>query len=153
MPRTVVPPVRYRSSSNDSSADARTDGGARPTGGDGLPERLVKYVPAETLAFFVPLASAIGGDRDVLLVTVLAVGLAGTVGYLWLHGQRAEPDVRPLPHFYVLSALAFLAWAIGTSGNVSALVRLDQVAAGVVLGLAVFLIPLLDEVLNRRLGR
>jgi hypothetical protein len=36
---------------------------------------------------------------------------------------------------------------------VAALVGLDQVEAGVLLGLAVFLVPLLDDVLNRVFGR
>lgn len=39
MPRTVVPPAELRGARE------------RPIGGDPLPERLVKYVPAETLAF------------------------------------------------------------------------------------------------------
>jgi hypothetical protein len=138
MPRTVVPPVQFRG-----------PGGVLPGGGDGLPERLVKYVPAETLAFFVPLAAALGPDRGPWLITIVVAGAVGTAGYLWVAGQRTRPDERPLPHFYVLAILAFLCWALGTSGGVAGLVGLDQTEAGVVLGLAVFLIPLLDEVLNR----
>jgi hypothetical protein len=141
MPRTVVPPVQYRGPRS------------RPVGGDGLPERLVKYVPAETLAFFIPIAAGIGSHRNGLLVGVLAAGLVGTIGYLWLAAQRSSADRRPLPHFYLLAGLAFLCWAVGTSTNVSVLVRMDQTEAGTILGLAVFLIPLLDEVLNRLLGR
>jgi hypothetical protein len=142
MPRTVVPPIRWRGS------------GAPPsTGGDGFPERLVKYVPAETLAFFVPLAAVLDPDHKPWLITVLAAGAVGTVGYLWLAGRLAGPDERPLPHFYVLSCVAFLCWAVGTSGGVAALVGLDRVEAGVLLGLAVFLVPLLDDVLNRLFGR
>lgn len=141
MPRTVVPPVRFRGAAE------------RSVGGDGLPERLVKYVPAETLAFFVPTAAAIGAERDTLLVVVLVVALVGTIGYLWLAGQRAAEDERPLPHFYVLAGVAFLCWAIGTSANVSALVGMDTTTGGVVLGLAVFAVPLLDEVGNRLLQR
>lgn len=138
MPRTVVPPVAFRAPD-----------GAAPVGGDSLPERLVKYVPAETLAFFVPLAASIGTHRHGLLIAALVAGLVGTIGYLWLAAQRAKPDERPLPHFYVLAATAFLCWAVGTSANVSALVRIDQTTAGVILGFAVFLVPLLDEVLIR----
>jgi hypothetical protein len=138
MPRTVVPPVRLR-------------GAARETaGGDGLPERLVKYVPAETLAFFVPLAPIVGPDRDALLVVVVVAALIGTVGYLWLNGSRLEPDERPRPHFYALAGLAFLAWALGISTLVQDLVGVDEIAAAVVLAVAVFLIPLIDGVLSRR---
>jgi len=141
MPRTVVPPVRMRTA------------GAESVGGDSLPERLVKYVPAETLAFFVPIAAVLGADRRPLLVTVLAIGVVGTAGYLWLAGQKAAEDERPLPHFYVLACLAFLCWAVGTSAGVAGLIGLDPVGAGVVLGAAVFAVPLLDEVLNRVLPR
>jgi hypothetical protein len=113
----------------------------------------VKYVPAETLAFFVPIAAGIGSRRNGLLVGVVAAGLVGTIGYLWLAAQRASADQRPLPHFYVLAGLAFLCWALGTSTNVSSLVGMDQTEGGTILGLAVFLIPLLDEILNRWLRR
>ena len=67
MPRTVVPPTRMRG--RDSSA-----------GGDSLPERLVKYVPAETLAFFVPVAALLGDDHRPWLIVALIVGVIGTAG-------------------------------------------------------------------------
>jgi hypothetical protein len=139
MPRTVVPPLRYRGPRS------------KPVGGDALPDRLVKYVPAETLAFFVPIAAVIGTQRNALLIGVVVAGFVGTIGYLWLAAQRADAEQKPLPHFYVLAGLAFVCWAVGTSANVSALVGMDRVEAGTVLGLAVFLIPLLDEILNRSL--
>jgi hypothetical protein len=143
MPRTVVPPVRFR--------NAR---GAEPAGGDSLPEKLVKYVPAETLAFFVPLAAVLDDDnRKPWLITVLVIGIVGTAGYLWLAARNAAEDERPLPHFYVLACVAFVCWAIGTSAGVAALIGFDRVESGVVLGLAVFLIPLADDVLNRLVRR
>ena len=139
MARTVVYPVVMR------------NGGTPPAGGeaggDSVPERLVKYVPAETLAFFVPAAAGLGADREGLLIAVIVAGLVGTIGYLWVAAQREDEDKRPMTHFYVLAGLAFLCWALGTSGSVSSLVDLDATAAGVILGLAVFLIPLVDEVL------
>ena len=48
MPRTIVPPEDgdQLRSADRGSADSRTE----PP--DGLSEKLVKYVPAETLAFF-----------------------------------------------------------------------------------------------------
>ena len=53
----------------------------------------------------------------------------------------------------LLACVAFVCWAIGTSAGVAALIGLDRVESGVVLGLAVFLIPLMDGVLNRLLRR
>ena len=136
MPRTVVPPVVVR--------------GERVSGtGDGLPERLVKYVPAETLAFFVPISASLDGERTRLLVLVLVAGVLGTVGYLWLGARRLKPEKRPLVAFYPLAALAFLTWALGTSPAVAEMVRVDHTTAAVVFGIAVLLIPLADEVLTR----
>lgn len=144
MTRTVVPPRALRGRPAEL-------GPARAA--DSLPDRIVKYVPAETLAFFVPVAAAIGSRRPALLAAVVVAGLIGTVGYLWLAGQRAAPDQRPLPHFFVLAGLAYLCWAVGTNGNVAALMGLDQLGGAVLLGMAVFLIPMLDEVLVRLLPR
>jgi len=136
MPRTVVPPVVVR--------------GERVSGsGDGLPERLVKYVPVETLAFFVPISAGIDGDRTRLLTLVLVAGVLGTVGYLWLGARTLKPEKRPLVTFYPLAAVAFLTWALSTSPAVAGLVHLDHTAAAVVFGIAVLLIPLADEVLTR----
>jgi hypothetical protein len=132
MARTVVPPVFVRG------------GGAQ--GGDGLPEKFVKYVPAETLAFFVPTAAALGTNRDGWLIAAIIVGALGTVGYLWTAAQREDEDKRPLPYFYFLAVIAYLCWALGTSGSVADLVHADRTVAGVILGAGVFLIPLADSV-------
>jgi predicted membrane channel-forming protein YqfA (hemolysin III family) len=118
------------------------------SGGDSFPERLVKYVPAETLAFFVPVAALLGGDHQAWLIVALVVGVFGTFGYL-LQMTPKEADDRPRPHYYVLACLAFLSWAIGTTPAVADLIHLDQTGAAFVLAVAVFLIPLADALLNR----
>ncbi len=145
MARTVVPPERgrvIRGKTRESAAQ-----------GDSFPERLVKYVPAETLAFFVPASAAIGQSRKGLLITVIVVATIGTMGYLWLNSRGLEDKKKPLPHFYVLAALAFLTWATGTAMNVAKLLGFDAVAGGIVLLIGVFLIPLVDGVLNQLLVR
>jgi hypothetical protein len=141
MPRTVVPPKP----ASKRAADA-------PAGGDQLPEKLVKYIPGETLAFFVPVAAALGSDRKGWLVAVTIVAAIGTVAYLWNSASSTPATERPLPHFYVLAVIAFAAWAIGTSPNIADLISVDDVVAGVILALAVFLVPLADGILNRVLG-
>ena len=116
--------------------------------GDGLPEKLVKYVPAETLAFFVPLAAAAGTDRQGFLIALLVIGIIGTVAYLW-YAARALPDgQRPLIHFYVLAPIAFLCWAIATAPNVAELIGIDSLIAAAILTGAVFLIPITDSILT-----
>ena len=141
MTRTVVPP---------SSSRRRRGQGAEP--GDGLPEKLVKYVPAETLAFFVPTAAALGTDHDGALIAAILIGAAGTVGYLWLAARGEPPAKRPLPHFYALSVIAFACWALGTGPSVMQLVGVDPTVAGVILGFGVFVIPLVDGILSELLG-
>jgi hypothetical protein len=116
--------------------------------GDGLSEKLVKYVPAETLAFFVPISAGLGSSRDGVLLLVIIVAAVGTVGYLWTNGRTLAMDKRPRSHFYLLAVIAFLAWALGTNANVADLVGMDTTVAGVVLGCAIFLIPLVDEVIT-----
>jgi uncharacterized membrane protein len=121
---------------------------AEPAGGDGLPEKLAKYVPAETLAFFVPISATIPDSRMALLWVAVAVGLVGTIIYLIVAAQRATADAKPRLHFFVLAGLAFLAWALGTGKGVQDLIGLDSITAGVILGVAVFLVPLIDSALN-----
>lgn len=137
MPRTVVPSLK----------DPATARG--PLGGDDPATKLVKYVPAETLAFFIPAAAVIGADQTALLVLALAAGAVGTFGYLWLQAQReSDPAKRPLTHYYPLAVVAFGIWAIATSSNVASMLGLDGVAAGILLMVGVFLIPLADGVLT-----
>jgi hypothetical protein len=143
MPRTVVPATPERS----TRAPQDSAGGAR---GDDLPTKLVKYVPAEALAFFVPAAAAIGSGNDVLLIIIVAVGAIGTAGWLWYNASSLPAPERPLVHFYALAVIAFLVWALATAPNVAAIVRLDTVTTGVILAIGVFLIPLVDGILERR---
>jgi hypothetical protein len=116
--------------------------------GDGLPEKLVKYVPAETLAFFVPLAAAAGTDREGFLIALLVIGIIGTVAYLWYAARALPAGQRPLIHFYVLAPLAFLCWAIATAPNVAELIGIDSLIAATILTGAVFLIPITDSIVT-----
>jgi len=66
-----------------------------------------------------------------------------------LQAQReSDPAKRPLAHYYPLAVLAFLIWAVATSSSVAGMLGLSAVAAGVLLLVGVFLIPLADGVLN-----
>jgi beta-phosphoglucomutase-like phosphatase (HAD superfamily) len=136
MPRTVVPPKEAK----------YLDAGA--TQGDSVPEKLVKYIPGEALAFFVPVAAALGTKHNSVLVAAVVVGGIGTVGYLWVVARKLDATSRPLPHFYVLAVIAFAAWALATTASVQKLVGVDDTSAGVGLLFAVFLIPLTDSVCN-----
>src|SRR5882757_1789332 len=105
MARTIIPP---------QAAGMRLDG-SQGEKGDKFPDKLVKYVPAETLAFFVPISASLGLDRTRLLVVATIVGAIGTPGYLWLTARKLPKVEQPLFHFYLLAVLAFACWALGTS--------------------------------------
>lgn len=113
---------------------------------DGMAEKIVKYVPAEVLAFYAP-AYALIPEGDLLLRRiVLGAGLMGTVVYL----LAARPkSAGPPAYFYVLAAIAFLAWAIGVSDVGVQLLGLSSAASKVLFAVGVFLIPGIDEALTR----
>ncbi len=142
MPRTIVPPTVAPSAGGPG-------GKVRLDQGEDLSTKLIKYVPAEAIAFFVPAAAGLGTSRGALLVTTVAVGAAGTLGWLWYNGNSLPPDKRPLPHYYVLSVIAFLIWALATAPNLATLVNLDTTVTGLLLMFGVFLIPLADGILTK----
>lgn len=144
MPRTVVPP---------QPATAPGAGGAAGDPTDKLPEKLAKYVPAETLGFFVPISAVIGTGDEALLIAVIAVALVGTPAYLWMVAPNAPDPTRPRVFFYALAELALACWLVGTSGVTQHLVGVSDKAGGVILGCATFLIPIIDGVLNKAFPR
>jgi hypothetical protein len=134
-----------------------TPGNVRPQVATETPEeddyssKLVKYIPGEVIAFFVP-AYALAAQVPELwarwLVLVLCV--LGTVGYLFARASKEKP---PRWYFYVLALLSFLAWAMGTSKVATELFRINDpgVVSKLIVTAAVFLIPLADELLTRLL--
>lgn len=151
MARTVIPP-QVAAAAQPRGLDAEP-AGELPVVGDSIPEKLIKYVPAETLAFFVPFAAAIGSERQGLLIAVVVIAAIGNVGYLWWSGHTLAKEQQPLPHFFVLATIAFVCWAIATAPNVAALLGIDALVAAVILGAAVFLIPLADQILSTQLRK
>jgi hypothetical protein len=108
---------------------------------DTFPTRLVKYVPAETLAFVIP-ATAFA-TSNLRRSVVLAVALIGTPLYLALAARL------PL-WFFILAELSLLAWVTGTTDFAVELLGIAPEVGKFVLFVAVFLIPAVDELLTRR---
>jgi membrane protein DedA with SNARE-associated domain len=123
---------------------------------DGYGDKLVKYIPAEVIAFFLPayaLAAKLDHFKEDLewIGWLLVVGAAfGAVGYLLVKADKSKP---PRWYFYPLSVLAFLGWAVGTSTAVAELFDLTQpdITGKLIVMAAVFVIPLIDELLTRYL--
>ena len=109
---------------------------------DDYASKLVKYIPGEVLAFFLP-ATALAAADTGLQWAALAIGLVATAGYLYVYNRRNNlPAPRPL--YVALSGLAFLAWAFGTSAPTRGLIGLPDIYAQFVLLVAVLGIPMFE---------
>lgn len=146
MPRTPTYPRAASTAETLPRSTAASASTAQPLSADGMAEKIVKYVPAEVLAFYAP-AYALIPEGDLLLRRiVLGAGLIGTVVYL----LAARPkSAGPPAYFYVLAAIAFLAWAVGVSDVGVQLLGLSPAASKVLFAVGVFLIPGIDEALTR----
>lgn len=117
--------------------------------GSALPDewgdKIVKYIPAEVLAFYIP-AWALVETQSLGSWFVFFVGLFGTIAYLLVRADRANP---PRWYFYALAAAAFIAWVIGTTTSGAVLFHLPEWSAEVTVLGAVFLIPLIDEIVTK----
>jgi hypothetical protein len=132
--RTVVYPTRR-------GAPVPLDG-ARA---DSLPDKLLKYVPAEVIAFYAPLYSSLTGETARFIV----VG-ASVVGLLLYLVIRAPAIQRPRPWFYGLALVSFAGWALGTSPVGEQMLGItDPDIPKIALAIVIFLVPAFDEVLTR----
>jgi hypothetical protein len=113
-------------------------------GGDNFPEKLVKYVPAEAIAFYAGATAAIG-DKRAGIIALLAAGVAGTLIYDLARGTRQNTRW----YFYVLACVAFVSWALGSSAATDKALSIDEVTGSIILGVTVFLVPGIDELISR----
>lgn len=120
---------------------------------DNYKEKLLKYVPAEVLAFFVPITAFVGGDEKGWLIVIFVVGLVGTLIYLIKANLEVPPEQRAPRWNYVLAILAFAAWALATSPATATVFSLNQKSAGIILAVAAFLIPAVDSLLSQAQAR
>ncbi len=121
-------------------------GGSKSPDG-GYFERLVKYIPGETLAFFVPFAVLIGSGNPFLLWVLVVACVVGTPLYLWSNSRSLAAAKKPLPHYYVLSVVAFIVWALGVAPSFATLIGASDLGVTVTMGVTVFLLPKVDDVL------
>jgi hypothetical protein len=124
-------------------SQARSDGEGVPA--DNYGERLLKYVPAEVLAFFLAAAGKWGSDNTFLIVAlVVAVVLTPVVLY-----ATSPSGLRW--YAFVLAIIAFGVWAIGTSTDTDRLLGISSDQAPFVLTVGAFVIPTVDKALGRAL--
>ncbi|MFO0015139.1 MAG: hypothetical protein ACK52U_01100 [Synechococcaceae cyanobacterium] len=116
---------------------------------DDYQTRLVKYIPGESLAFYGPLSSLIA-ENAVALIVATGIGVIGTVLYLRQSSRHLKAPERPLPHYYALSAFAFLVWALCINAPLATLLGISSLWKNLILACTVFLIPLIDDELAYR---
>jgi len=151
MIRTVVYPEE--SAGSDVVFKSSADPAAQAP--DDYKAKLVKYIPAEVIGFYLPAyalvtkSSPVVADTDnqsTAQIIVLVVSLLGLIGYLFIRSDKNSP---PRIYFYVLAGLAFVAWAIGTSSVGQDVFHIPEGWNELAVLAAVFLIPMLDELISR----
>jgi hypothetical protein len=115
---------------------------------DDYGERLIKYVPAEVLAFYIT-ASAFAGNDVTMLWVAFGVGSLGTFGYALLRSPKKKIEANPRGVGFFLAVLAFACWAVGTTPEFAKLLELQPKAGGFILLCGAFLVPLVDSWLDR----
>jgi hypothetical protein len=111
---------------------------------------LTKYIPGEVIAFFLPAYSLVQPEGRTMQWLTLVIGMVGAVIYLVARTDRQTP---PRWYFYVLSGLAFPAWAIGTTTVGSDLWGISPGVSTYTALVTAFLVPAIDEALTRVLGK
>lgn len=129
--------------------DATTSEDEDTLRGDTYAERLLKYIPAETIAFVV-FGSSFSDITDAQLVAVLIIAAVGQLGWIYREGQKLRPVDRPAPRQYVFAFIAFCAWTLGTASGVREMLGVDDTTAAIVLGGAAYLLPMVDPAAHEK---
>ncbi|MFA4826007.1 MAG: hypothetical protein WC593_12715 [Methanoregula sp.] len=114
---------------------------------DSYRERLIKYIPVETIALFIAVYGItyfLSGTESwypVVARWILILGVLGTVLYLW-KGENITDVVQ-----ISISAIGFLIWAFALGViTVTSLPFYNAIVAGLLLPAYVFLAPLIDGI-------
>jgi hypothetical protein len=117
------------------------------TPNDDYAQKLVKYVPGEAIAFYTPLAATLNDHGALSQFLLVGIGLVGAIFYTYYHSRALPAGQVVLPHYYVLSALAFIVWAANLSPQFGSDLHLDLAWRTIALASAVFLFPGIDQTL------
>lgn len=126
------PKAQFRSLIAGSGADSGS--------ADDYFTKLVKYVPAETVAFVCAVSAT--PLSNALMWVVFWAAAVGSVVYIAIR--------EPLPWFtYILTLIAAFLWIIGTTNYGEILFHLSYAASRVMMAIGIFLIPGIDELATK----
>lgn len=126
---------------------------SEPRSDDLYAHRLARHLPPEVLGGFVALAGLARATGETwAIVAAVLIGLISTPGYHFAR-SLADPSKRAPTHFYVLSAVTFLVWALAISAPVRDLLQVTEQSASFLLAATIFVLPMLDMLLERVLPR
>lgn len=113
---------------------------------DSYLSKLVKYVPVEGLAPFLPLAATADGSDLRLWITFIVALLVG--GSLIAVQVKADQR-KPRGWFWPFVIVSFAAWSVGASESFRGLLEVSEDAGGWFLGLAAVSLPALDTAFEK----
>ena len=137
-----------------SERDTKIMGGPRGTGEDNYVTKLIKYIPAESLAAYLAatgIITAAAADIPIRTVLWIIAGCLFIFTFLWqLFGAYDKREGLPLPFYQaIVSTVAFAVWVSVASGDILIGTGWHPVY-GSLLALAVTLfVPLLEKVFVR----
>jgi hypothetical protein len=128
-----------------AAAPAPAEQAAPQPSADNLQTKLVKYVPAEVVSVSAAGFAAFNPTGNWIW---FGLGLGAVVNVIYLFvGAVQNSDKAPEPrwYFYLLSAAAFVIWAIATIEPIQKAMSLTESKASFILAAGAFGIPLLDS--------
>jgi len=119
-----------------------------PAAADTIPTKLVKYVPVEVVTVFAAGFAAFNPTGDWIWFGLAAGALVNILYLFTTAASSAKTTPRPPVYFYVLSAGAFVVWAIATITSLQTAMHLSTDKAAYILVAGAFGVPLLDSFLG-----
>lgn len=115
------------------------------TDDDSYLSKLVKYVPVEGLAPFIPIATLAGSGLKLWVTFVAALAL----GILLIAVQAKQGNENPRGWFYPFVIIAFCAWSVGASEEFRDLLNVSSSTGAWFLALTAAVLPAADAGLEK----
>lgn len=136
-----------------SARDNRITGARPEAGEDSYVTKIIKYIPAESLAAYLAATGIIAGAEGIPGRTVLWIlaGFLFAFTFLWvLFGARGRGEGLPLPFYQaIVSTVAFAVWVFVISGRTLIGTGWHAVYGSLLAIGVTLLVPLLERVFVR----